>query len=226
MRRLSAFTLIELLIVVAIIAILAAIAVPNFLEAQVRSKVSRIRADQRTMSTALEAYAVDHNKYPIRRDKWDQPALSPNLAPPYKEKIYDPDAGQETAAVGLHVITTPISYLSSIPRDLFDSPAAALVQPGQPFSDAIDYWDPLQVDRMISSLTGRTLVIGRGRGYLLLSVGPDQRIGLLNGQPGDYPADTLATRLTIRYIYDPSNGTVSNGNVYRFAGDLQQADFL
>ena len=60
----SGFTLIELLIVVAIIAILAAIAVPNFLEAQTRSKVSRTKADMRSMATALEAYAVDNNVYP------------------------------------------------------------------------------------------------------------------------------------------------------------------
>ena len=60
----GAFTLIELLIVVAIIAILAAIAVPNFLEAQTRSKVSRAMADQRSVVTALESYRVDFNKYP------------------------------------------------------------------------------------------------------------------------------------------------------------------
>jgi len=68
MKRLPdrrAFTLIELLIVVAIIAILAAIAVPNFLEAQMRAKISRVKADQRSIATALEAYAVDNtNKYP------------------------------------------------------------------------------------------------------------------------------------------------------------------
>ena len=62
-RRPKGFTLIELLIVVAIIAILAAIAVPNFLEAQVRSKVSRVKADQRSLATALEAYRVDWNAY-------------------------------------------------------------------------------------------------------------------------------------------------------------------
>ncbi len=59
------FTLIELLIVVAIIAILAAIAVPNFLEAQVRSKVSRVKSDMRTLATGIEAYYVDYNHAPI-----------------------------------------------------------------------------------------------------------------------------------------------------------------
>ncbi len=57
------FTLIELLIVVAIIAILAAIAVPNFLEAQTRAKVSKAKADMRSMSTAIESYYVDYNNY-------------------------------------------------------------------------------------------------------------------------------------------------------------------
>ena len=62
--RNSAFTLIELLIVVAIIAILAAIAVPNFLEAQTRAKVSRAKADMRTEATALETYNIDWGTYP------------------------------------------------------------------------------------------------------------------------------------------------------------------
>jgi len=64
MKTKQGFTLIELLIVVAIIAILAAIAIPNFLAAQVRSKVSRSKAELRTFATALESYQVDNNVYP------------------------------------------------------------------------------------------------------------------------------------------------------------------
>ncbi|MCC7391841.1 prepilin-type N-terminal cleavage/methylation domain-containing protein, partial [Candidatus Sumerlaeota bacterium] len=64
MRTAKAFTLIELLVVVMIIAILAAIALPSFINAQTRSKVSRTKSDLRTTSVGAEMYAVDNNQYP------------------------------------------------------------------------------------------------------------------------------------------------------------------
>ncbi|HUT24106.1 MAG TPA: prepilin-type N-terminal cleavage/methylation domain-containing protein [Sumerlaeia bacterium] len=83
-----AFTLIELLIVVAIIAILAAIAVPNFLEAQVRAKISRAENDMRSLGVALEAYRLDHSDYiPHRNDHWE----------------FNP-------------LTSPIAYITSVPQ--------------------------------------------------------------------------------------------------------------
>lgn len=63
-RNYRAFTLIELLIVVAIIGILAAIAVPNFLNAQLRAKIARVEGDLRAMKTAIEMYRLDSNGYP------------------------------------------------------------------------------------------------------------------------------------------------------------------
>ena len=64
MTRTHAFTLIELLIVVAIIGILAAIAIPNFQNAQIRAKYSRCLGDMKACQTALESYYIHNNAYP------------------------------------------------------------------------------------------------------------------------------------------------------------------
>src|SRR3954462_2550810 len=56
------FTLVEIMIVVAIIALLAAIAVPNFLRARKRSQATRILEDLRVIDSAIDQYAIENNK--------------------------------------------------------------------------------------------------------------------------------------------------------------------
>jgi len=75
----SGFTLIELLIVVAIIGIIAAIAIPNLLNAIDRGKQKRTMADVRTISTAVESYAIDNTLYPAGIATWA--SLKPHLNP-------------------------------------------------------------------------------------------------------------------------------------------------
>lgn len=62
-RNQAGFTLVELLITVAIIGILAAIAIPNLLSAIQRSRQKRTMVDMRTIGIALESRATDVNRY-------------------------------------------------------------------------------------------------------------------------------------------------------------------
>ena len=100
MNKKSAFTLIELLIVVAIIGILAAIAVPNFLNAQTRAKLAKVQGDFKAYGTAIEIYILDNNNPP-----WDQPCPS----------------GDHGWAACFSRLTTPIGYISVIAADIFQA---------------------------------------------------------------------------------------------------------
>ena len=72
-RSKRGFTLVEIMIVVAIIALLAAIAVPGFLRARKRSQASRVLNDLRLISDACDMYAIETNKKtndPISTADW------------------------------------------------------------------------------------------------------------------------------------------------------------
>ncbi|HEX8312056.1 MAG TPA: prepilin-type N-terminal cleavage/methylation domain-containing protein [Chthoniobacteraceae bacterium] len=58
----AGFTLVEIMIVVAIIALLAAIAVPGFLRARKRSQASKVLNDLRLISGAVDQYAIENSK--------------------------------------------------------------------------------------------------------------------------------------------------------------------
>ena len=61
-KRTKGFTLVEIMIVVSIIFLLAAIAIPNFLRARKRSQATRILEDLRILDAAVDLYAIETNK--------------------------------------------------------------------------------------------------------------------------------------------------------------------
>ena len=61
-RKRAGFTLVEIMIVVAVIALLAAIAVPGFLRARKRSQASKILNDLRMIDSAIDQYAIETGK--------------------------------------------------------------------------------------------------------------------------------------------------------------------
>jgi general secretion pathway protein G len=61
MKAKSGFTLVEILIVVVILGILAAIVIPQFTDAAMEAKESRLRTELQTMRSQIELYKIQHN---------------------------------------------------------------------------------------------------------------------------------------------------------------------
>lgn len=221
----KAFTLIELLIVVAIIAILAAIAVPNFLEAQTRSKVSRVKADQRTLDTGLMTYYIDSNAFPKGNNF--------SLAGRRSDELTNP------TRLVLERLTTPVAYLTnSFLEDPFKARfrtgtinsadgSFALNDPSRAYNPANDPNSFLA--RFYSYTTPGTnglqdVEIASEKAsfyFVIASASPIGHIYNLGGlfTPAASPADvTTREAAVIRNMYDATNGTISVGGIFRVNG--------
>jgi general secretion pathway protein G len=185
-RSNNGFTLLEMLVVLIIIVILAMIAKPNIFEAPIRAKVSRVRADMRTMGAALERYRVDHGAYPT-----DHTAVRIGITG-------NDETNKGNKNTGLISLTTPTSYISSL------------------------FFDPFHVAGRATFYYGSNIdTANRNEGtslcFVLVSPGPDKVLD--SKLIGKFPDET---RLV---LYDPTNGTESQGDIFRIGGDFSAGTF-
>lgn len=230
----KAFTLIELLIVVAIIAILAAIATPNFLEAQVRAKVSRAKADLRSITTGIESYQIDNNVIPL--SNWQSWALSQGASDP-------------RMAPTLERLTTPIAYLTG--ESSFTDPFDAVGQYSGTNLENISTLEEVKneigasADARVANLYryvarganvtavwnagSAASAVERPTWYWLESAGPDKYYHRIAGGTTTWLSqpDSPARRAVLtKTLYDPTNGTVSRGSLWRTGGGAGQGSYF
>jgi type II secretory pathway pseudopilin PulG len=207
-------------------AVLAAIAVPNFLEAQTRAKVARVQSDMRSLATAIESFNVDTNKYPPSSPDPAQNlfgAAAVERNPALKQvstfklvtlkelgmagNLAAPNVG--VAAPGneplLMPLTTPIAYITALPSDVF--------APGAP-----------------AEKTSFCYYSTPDNKWIVWSAGPDGQYDVTTedltrvfaaGAPDPHQALTTGTGVSGRaFTFDPTNGTKSTGDVWKVGGNL------
>lgn len=169
-------------------AIVAAIAIPNFVEARSRAQVSRAKADMRSLATALESYSIDTNAYPASTLDPERSVYGAAAAP---GGAMAGIPGLERPRAGLMTLTTPVTYITRIPTDPFG-----------PEELPLPYWSP----------------DGGQPSWILWSAGPDAVYDLTGQNIQQVLDETGAISINaflLQKTYDPTNGTDSSGDIWR-----------
>lgn len=137
------FTLIELMVVIVIIGILVAIALPNFIGAQDRAKLASLKSNMRTFQTMLEVYGVDYGgMYPRTMAELSTEAVSKNYAKSYENPFTGADllVSNTTVGSGLAEVITG----ASVPTSWTDAGVATINgSPGTGCMGQVIYRRPL-----------------------------------------------------------------------------------
>ena len=124
-KRRGGFTLVEIMIVVAIIALLAAIAVPGFLRARKRSQASRVLNDLRLIDAAVDQYAIENNKTSgdvVPTAAWTAYLKSGTSLYSTGGDLFSHPYGSQTVDQIPHVPTATFAGLSDVAPSSFWSP--------------------------------------------------------------------------------------------------------
>lgn len=148
-----------------------------------RSVVSRVKADQRTVHTALESYFVDYGVYPAERPLSDLTDRHDKLKEANGWKLATIEQGRGESFPG---ITTPTAYILSL------------------------FSDPYAPDGDLSFAYSNDLI----GGWILFSPGPDRDYDIDPKIDYGSRSDQLTPTL-VHKTYDPTNGMVSGGDIWR-----------
>jgi len=121
----AGFTLVEIMIVVAIIALLAAIAVPGFLRARKRSQASKILNDLRMIDSAVDQYAIETAKKTgdtVAVADWTNYVKKNAILFNTGQDLFGDDYGPQTVDTVPQVPTNALNTLSDVASTGFWSP--------------------------------------------------------------------------------------------------------
>jgi type IV pilus assembly protein PilA len=121
----AAFTLVEIMIVVAIIALLAAIAVPGFLRARKRSQAAKILNDMRMIDGAVDQYAIETSKtsgVTVDVSDWTNYVKKDTTLYTTGKDMFGDDYGSQTVDSLPKVPASAWASLSDVADDSFWSP--------------------------------------------------------------------------------------------------------